>query len=157
MTTADTPALVDHIDIAAAPEAVWALVSDPRNLTRWSPQVESTRLKAEEPGPGVRFTNLNAEGELTWVTHAEIVAFTPPEELAFRVEENAVVWSFHLAPDGSGGTRLTQRRDAPEGISAASRELTDTFMGGPEAFTATMRAGMRQTLEAIRAEAESRG
>ena len=64
-----------------------------------------------------------------------------------------MVWSFRLDPTDAG-TRLTQRRDTPDGISDLSLELTDGFLGGQEVFTETLRAGMRQTLERIRDAAE---
>ncbi|GAA3533299.1 SRPBCC family protein [Nocardioides daeguensis] len=147
--------LEDSIGIDAPPAAVWALVSDVRRMAEWSPQVTSTRIKdAAEPGEGVAFTNRNQHGELAWTTHARIVRFAPEEEIAFRVEENWAVWSFHLAPDGAG-TRLTQRRATPDGISELSRELTEGFLGGMESFTASLRDGMRQTLVGIKATAEA--
>ena len=65
-----------------------------------------------------------------------------------------MVWTFLLEP-AAGGTVLTQRRETPEGISDLSLEWTDAFMGGQAAFTETMRAGMRQTLEQIKAAAEA--
>jgi hypothetical protein len=42
-----------------------------------------------------------------------------------------------------------------DGLSDLSLELTDGFLGGQAAFTATLRTGMRQTLEAVKAAAES--
>lgn len=150
------PKLVDSIHVAASPERVWALVSDVRRMPDWSPQVDSTRLAGgfDSVALGTRFTNRNSDGELVWTTHAEVVRFEPQREIAFRVEENWVVWSFTLTAVG-GGVELVQRREAPDGISELSLELTDGFLGGVEAFTASMRAGMRLTLERIRADAES--
>ncbi len=148
--------LHEEIEIAAAPEAVWALIGDVRNLSRWSPQVSSTRLSggAEECAVGTRFTNRNEAGELTWTTHGQITAYDEGRRLAFRVEENYVVWSFELAPTADG-TRLVQRRDEPDGVSQLSRDLIDGFMGGQEAFTVSMERGMRETLAGIKAEAEA--
>jgi uncharacterized protein YndB with AHSA1/START domain len=147
--------LEDSIGIDAPPATVWALVSDVRRMAEWSPQVTSTRIKdGAEPGEGVAFTNRNQHGELEWTTHARILRFEPEQEIAFRVEENWAVWSFHLAPSDTG-TVLTQRRATPDGISELSRELTEGFMGGMDAFTASLRDGMRQTLTGIKATAEA--
>lgn len=148
--------LEDSIVIAAPPADVWALVGDVRRMAEWSPQVTSTRLRDgfDEVALGAQFTNRNEHGELTWVTHGEIVRFEPERELAFRIAENYVVWAMLLEPV-EGGTRLTERREAPEGISDLSAEWTDTYLGGQEAFTATMRAGVRTTLENIKAAAEA--
>lgn len=152
----DAPELRDSIHIAASPERVWALVGDVRRLPDWSPQVDSTRLRSgfDSVRLGTQFTNRNSDGELVWTTHAEVVRFEPGREIAFRVEENWAIWSFTLTPVGDG-VELVQRRDAPDGISDLSVELTNGFMGGVEAFTASMRAGMRLTLERIKAEAEA--
>lgn len=152
----NAPTLVDSVHIAAPDERVWAMVSDVRRMSEWSPQVTSTRLRDgfDSVGLGAQFTNRNCEGELVWTTHAEIVRFDPGREIAFRIEENWVIWSFTVAPEG-GGTLLTQRRDTPDGVSDLSLELTNGFLGGVEAFTASMRAGMRLTLERIRDEAQA--
>jgi uncharacterized protein YndB with AHSA1/START domain len=150
----DHAPLLEHtVDIDTPPARVWALVSDPTRMAEWSPQVDSVRLKADAPGLGVRFTNRNSHGELHWTTHGEIVRFEPEREVAFRIEENWAVWSFRLEPTPSGGTRLTQRRETPDGISDYSRNLTDTYLGGQEAFTKVLHAGMEQTLAAICAAA----
>ena len=152
----NAPNLVDSVHIAAPAERVWAMVSDVRRMPEWSPQVDSTRLRNgfDSVGLGSQFTNRNSDGDLVWTTHAEIVRFEPEREIAFRVEENWVIWSFTVVPEGAGAL-LTQRRDAPDGVSDLSLELTNGFMGGVDAFTASMRAGMRLTLERIRAEAEA--
>ncbi|GAA1547178.1 SRPBCC family protein [Nocardioides humi] len=147
--------LEDSIGIDAPPATVWALVSDVRRMAEWSPQVTSTRLAdGAQLGEGAAFTNRNQHGELEWTTHARIVRFEPERELAFRVEENWAVWSFHLEPDGAG-TLLTQRRATPDGISEVSRELTEAYLGGVESFTGSLRDGMRQTLAGIKAAAEA--
>lgn len=151
----EVPVLESTIEIAAPGPRVWELVSDVRRMHEWSPQVTSTRLRSgyDEVALGAQFTNRNRLGELEWTTHAEIVRFDPERELAFRVEENWVIWSFVLEPTVVG-TRLTQRRETPEGISDLSHELTEGFLGGQEAFTASMRDGTAQTLAAIKAAAE---
>ena len=152
----NAPTLEDSIHIDASVEEVWSLVSDVRRMSEWSPQVDSTRLRDgfHDVALGAQFTNRNSFGELVWTTHAEVVRFEPGREIAFRVEENWVIWSFTTTAEG-GGTLLTQRRDAPDGVSDLSLELTNGFMGGVEVFTASMRDGMRETLEKIKAQAES--
>ena len=146
------PLLEDSIEIEASLDQVWHVIRDVRRLAEWSPQVESTRLAdaAEEVDLGVRFTNANRHGELTWKTHGTVVTFDPRRELAFRIEENWVIWSFRLEETDHQSVILTQRREAPEGISDLSRDLTEAYMGGQEAFTATMRVGMGETLQGIR-------
>lgn len=153
MTQTAVPQLEATVDIAAPPHAVWQLIADPRNMTRWSPQVAKTFLRGGVPKQGATFLNLNRRGPLFWPTQATIVRFTEDREFAFRVKENYTVWSFELEPTATG-TRVTQRREAPQGISKISTVLTKRVLGGTEVFTEELRSGMAQTLAAIKAEAE---
>lgn len=144
-----------EIEVAADPDAVWLLVSDPVRMAEWSPQVKSVRLKGEGPiGVGTRFTNRNADGELEWSTHGEIVRYEPEREIAFRIEENWATWSVALEPTNAG-TRLVQRRETPDGVSPLSKQFSDTIYGGVEAYGELMLAGMQETLAAIKAAAEA--
>ncbi|QBX54487.1 SRPBCC family protein [Nocardioides seonyuensis] len=150
------PLLEQSVEIAAAPSKVWELVSDVTRMPEWSDGVASVRLRAgfDEVALGTEFTNRNVLGELEWTTHGKVVAFEPEQVLAFRIEENWAIWSFTLEPVGPG-TRLTQRRETPEGISELSHQLTDGFMGGQDVYTETLLAGMAGTLEAIKNAAEA--
>ena len=152
----EVPDLEYSIDIEAAPADVWALVHDVRRMPEWSPQVTSVRLRDgfDEVALGAQFTNRNVQDALEWTTHAEVTAFVPDQEIAFKVTENWVTWSFHLEAVGPG-TRLTQRRVAPDGVSDLSRDLADAAFGSMEPFTEITRAGMQQTLERIKTAAES--
>lgn len=157
VTRNEVPELSASIQIAAPVEEVWQLVSDVTRMPEWSPQVQSVRLRTgfDEVSLGAEFTNRNSlGGGLDWTTHATITAYDAPREVAFRVEENWVTWRFALSPTDDG-TLLVQRREAPDGISDLSQQLTDGFMGGTEQFSDTMRAGMAETLERIKSAAES--
>jgi uncharacterized protein YndB with AHSA1/START domain len=150
------PLLEESIEVDAAPATVWALVSDVARMASWSPQVVKTVVRGGPVQNGTKFLNLNRRGLLFWPTQAKVVTFEPHRELAFRIKENWTVWSFTLEPTGSGGTRVTERRQAPDGISGVSRRLTRIALGGQQVFTDELRTGMRQTLERIKSEAESR-
>jgi uncharacterized protein YndB with AHSA1/START domain len=155
MPLTDGPVLEESVEIAAPPARVWELVRDPRAMTRWSPQTWRSILRGGgEPAEGSRFLNINRKGLLVWPTRSKIVRFVPGQEIAWRVKDNFTVWSLQLEPSGDG-TRLVQRREAPEGISDISARLTNVAMGGQEKFTDALRAGMRDTLLQIKAEAES--
>ena len=166
MPVTDVPQLEESIEIAAAPERVWALVADPRNMRRWSPQTWRSFLRPSrepdgEKGPGIgvgtRFVSINRKGLLVWPTRSKVVRYQEGREIAWRVRDNFTIWSLSLEPTevrGEPGTRLVQRREVPQGISDVSARLTDLAMGGQERFTAALQAGMRQTLAGIRADAE---
>ena len=149
------PLLEQSIEISVPPDRVWELIRDIRRMADWSPQVESSRLRTgwDRVEAGAQFTNLNREGGLEWTTHGEIVRFEHGKEIAFRIEENRVVWSFRIESGPAGGALLVQRRETPDGISNYSLDLTEKYMGGQKAFTRSMLTGMRTTLENIRAAA----
>ncbi len=150
-TTKTTPVLEESIEVQASPETVWALISDLTRMPRWSPQVRKTWVKGGTTQHGARFRNLNRKGLLFWPTSAKVVEFVPNEKLAFRVKDNFTIWSFTLEPVGTG-TLITERREAPQGISDISVKLTKVVLGGQESFTEDLRAGMRQTLTRIKAD-----
>ncbi|MGH3414549.1 MAG: SRPBCC family protein [Marmoricola sp.] len=157
MPLTDVARLEESIEIAAPAETVWELVRDPRHMARWSPQTQKSILRGDgEVGPGSRFLNINRKGLLIWPTRSTVVRFEPGREIAWRVKDNTAVWSLRLASTESGGTRLLQARETPEGISDISARVTDVFMGGQDRFSAALAQGMRQTLAAIKAEAEQR-
>ncbi|MUL47221.1 SRPBCC family protein [Mycobacterium sp. CBMA293] len=151
MPTEYDTVLEDSIEIAAPPASVWAMVSDVRRMSEWSPQVQSTRLRdgAQDVAVGVGFTNLNSNGELKWKTHGTVVRMEVEREIAFRIEENWTVWTFRLEPTALG-TKLTQRREAPDGYAPEALQSVENYFGGWVAFTALMREGMHQTLQAIK-------
>ncbi|GAB3706632.1 SRPBCC family protein [Mariniluteicoccus flavus] len=143
-----------RVEIDAAPERVWILVRDVTRMPEWSPYVDSSRLKGDEIAVGARFTNLNRQNGMEWITHGQIVELVEGHRIAFRIDENWAMWSFDVRATDSG-TLLVQRRETPDGLSVMSRDLTDRFMGGQEAFAATSLDGMRQTLQQIRALVET--
>ena len=147
------PLLEESIDVEAAPATVWSLLTDLPRMSGWSPQVVKTVVR----GPvqlGTRSYNLNRRGPLFWPTRSKVVRFEPHREFAFRVKDNRTIWSFSLEPT-EAGTRVTQRREAPDGISDVSLRLTKVALGGQETFTGELRDGMRQTLERMKADAEA--
>lgn len=152
--------LEDTIEIDAPPAQVWALVTDIPRMAAWSPQVVKTSVQGGEVKEGARFRNFNRDRFLFWPTNGKVVRFEPPGadgsgDFAFRIKENKTIWSFQLEPNASGGTRVTQRRETPDGISGLSMNLTKVAFGGQDRFTGVLRDGMRQTLERIKTEAEA--
>ncbi len=71
-----------------------------------------------------------------------------------RIKDNFTIWSFGLTDNEAGGTILTQRREAPDGISSMSRKLTDGLLGGVADFQIEPRTVMRETLAKIKADSE---
>jgi uncharacterized protein YndB with AHSA1/START domain len=149
----DVAPLEATIEIDSPPSEVWSLVSDLRNMARWSPQVLRTFVRTPV-AEGSTMVNVNRRKLLVWPTRAKVVRFVPEREIAFRIKENFTVWSYQVEPIPSGGTRLTSRREAPQGISDLSIGLTKRALGGVDVFTEELRRGMQETLEKIKADAE---
>lgn len=145
--------LEESIEIAAPPATVWALVTDLRRMASWSPQVVKTVVKGGPVQLGTRTFNVNRRGPLFWPTRTKVVRFEPHTDFAFRVKDNATIWSFTLEPTATG-TRVVQRREVPDGITDISVKLTKIAFGGQEKFGSELSEGMRQTLAKIKAEAE---
>ena len=144
--------LQESIEIAAPPVKVWAAVTDLARMAQLSPQV----VKSVVRGPvqqGTKVLNFNRRGPLFWPTQSQVVRFEPHRDFAFRVKENWSVWSFELEPTAAG-TRLTQRRETPKGISGLSKVLTKRILGGAETFEQELAEGMRQTLVRIKSDVE---
>jgi uncharacterized protein YndB with AHSA1/START domain len=149
---AETPALHESVDVAAPPERVWALVTDLPRMASWSPQGVRTFVRGPV-GLGTRAFHLNRSGWKVWPTRSKVVRFEPHRDFAFRIKDNGVIWSYALEPTAAG-TRITHRRETPDGILPISLRLQDAVLGGVDRFTGELREGMRRTLSRIKAEAE---
>ncbi|NYF98478.1 SRPBCC family protein [Janibacter cremeus] len=151
MTTTNAPLLQTETEIAAAPQAVWAVITDPRALGGLSDQVLRTHVVGTAPvGPGTRTININRRGPLLWPTRAKVVRFEPTSDYAFRVKDNGSTWSFELEPTATG-TRVVHRREAANGTSAVSRFLQQKVLGGITEFDTEMTEGMAVTLRRLKA------
>jgi uncharacterized protein YndB with AHSA1/START domain len=148
------PLIEETIETTAAPVRVWSLVSDLANMSRWSPQVAKTIVRGRPVQLGTKAININRDGVKVWPTQSKVVRFEPHREIAFRIKENRSIWSFQLEQTESGGTRITQRRETPDGTTKISDTLVDKVLGGQDSFQGGLRRGMRETLQKIKVEAE---
>lgn len=156
MGTAVRP-LAATIEIAAPPEAVWRVVADVRRTGEWSPECRKV-LARGTIGAGSRFVGINRRGFVAWPTTAKVVRFEPGRAIAWRVAENGSTWSYELEPT-AGGTRLTERREAPTGVTWLSSAFTTALLGGNEGHSQELEEGMRAGLVTIKGivEAQSPG
>jgi hypothetical protein len=74
-------------DIGAAPDVVWALISDVTRMGEWSPEATGAIWKGDASAPalGARFTGTNANGKKSWKTDCEITTCDPGRAFGFRV------------------------------------------------------------------------
>ncbi|OBK81615.1 SRPBCC family protein [Mycobacterium sp. 1164985.4] len=147
------PLLQAETTINAPVSKVWELVSDLKNMPRWSPQCRL--MKTFGPlRPGAKTINLNRRKFLFWPTTSQITELVPEKKLAFRVNENGTVWSYELEPTETG-TRLVETRHAENGVKAFSNMSVNAFMGGVPSFERELVEGMNESLARIKAAAES--
>ena len=155
MPTESAPAAIESsIEIDAPPARVWEVVSEVRNATEWSSQAWRIFSPGGRTTKGTWAINLNKRGPIVWPTTSRVVEFEPGRRFANRINENTTVWVFELEPTPSGGTRLTERREVPDGLTFISRFLTDKLFGGQKSFTAEMDRGVSTSLQRIKALAE---
>lgn len=146
-----TPAPIESsIEIDAPPARVWEVISDVRNAPQWSSQAVKVISLGGRTTKGTRALNINRRGPLFWPTTSRVVEFEPGRRFANRINENTTIWVFELEPTADGGTRLTERREVPEGLTFISTFLTDKVFGGQPSFTAEMDEGVSLSLKRIK-------
>ncbi|MFT3716718.1 MAG: SRPBCC family protein [Gordonia sp. (in: high G+C Gram-positive bacteria)] len=150
-----TELIEESIDIDASPQKVWSIVSDLRTMGERSPQCKKMFIFGGDVKQGTRTLNINRRGPLVWPTNCKVVAFTPNQEIAWKIVENGTVWAYKITPKGDGVT-LTESRTAANGeTSKISSFLVDRAFGGNDNFEVELHAGMRETLGKIKRSAES--
>jgi uncharacterized protein YndB with AHSA1/START domain len=146
------------VQVAASPEAIYALVSDLPRMGEWSPECyRCTWLGgATEAVEGARFKGFNRRGVRRWTTHGTVVTAKPGEELAFDVSSVANLpvarWRYRITPHADGTCTLTEVWEDRRGgvmkfLGAAASGVSDRKAHNVE--------GMRATLERVKATAEA--
>lgn len=166
MRYADGPTADATVHVAAAPERVWALVSDIHLVAALSTEVQEVGwldgapAAGEPPAVGARFRGRNhhrAIGE--WTVTCHVVECDPPRVFSWAVEDPdtpAARWWFTLTPRG-GGTDLRQWARMGPGASglspaiAARPDREERIIAGR---LAEWQAGIESNLAALKESAE---
>ena len=149
----EAPLLQTDITINAPVAKVWTLISDPKNMPRWSPQCRV--MKAFGPVQvGTKTYNLNRRGLMFWPTRSTITALDPNRKFSFTNNDNGTEWTYDLEPAGEG-TKVTLSRHAENGVKPIPGMLVDKFMGGVPNFEKELVAGMQTSLGRIKTAAEN--
>ena len=142
------------IEIAAAPEAVYDMVSDLTRMGEWSP--ENTGGEWRDGGSGAGgdwFDGQNAAGEREWHREVQVAAADRGSDFTFvagGVENNRTWWSYEMAPSDTG-TTLTERWWVVNKPPAWIDRPHDAFLARAD-YTLEM---INSTLAAIKTAAES--
>ncbi|MBU3060519.1 SRPBCC family protein [Nocardia sp. NEAU-G5] len=142
------------IDIAAAPDRVWRVLSDLRRMPEFSTQCRLMRPLGS-PRMGSHTLNMNRHGHKYWPTISRIEQFAPDQTLAFRTLSNDSVWSFGITPIPTGSTVTHRRTVPPEGTSWGSRTIVEHWLGGEDNFDVAMADGMQTTLRKLKEAVET--
>lgn len=107
MQPLERPDAEQTVEVAAAPEAVWDLVSDITRTPEWSPVVQRCEW-AGEPGPvaGARFLGHNRFRGFRWTRECVVTAAEAPTRFCFstlgKQGEEQTRWRYLLEPAGDG-------------------------------------------------------
>lgn len=143
------------IEIDAAPESVWSLVSDLPAMGRFSPENTGGAWKrGSGPVVGAVFRGTNARGRRRWSTRCTVTRSEPGAAFAFQVHAGGLPvaeWTYVLDRTASGCTLTESWQDRRGRLITALGALT-TGVQDREAFTSK---SIEHTLDAVKAAAES--
>ncbi|HKC27042.1 MAG TPA: SRPBCC family protein [Jatrophihabitans sp.] len=105
------PSATGTIAVAAAPEVVYALITDLDTLTRLAEETVRMRWqKGSSAAPGAVFKGANRNGWRRWTTKCTITDADPGRRFAFNVSHTGVPisrWQYDIAP-ADGGCTVTE-------------------------------------------------
>ena len=138
-----------HVD--AAPEDVYALLSDVTRTGEWSPQCHRCEWEDERRGVGARFVGHNRTPVREWETVSEVIADVPGEHFAWSVGPGRAEWGYRMRPADGGGTELTEYTRTTEHLEEVFVERYGDRAEEEIAIRhAAAREGIPATLAAIR-------
>ena len=156
----DQPQVSVSVGVNASPEIVWGLVSDLTRMGDWSPECTGGKWAGGGPGPagpsvGAVFKGTNKIGIRRWSTKSKIVAVEPNRKIAWEVSAlglRAARWTYLIDPSDDG-CRVTETWHDQRG---AVINFVGPLATGVRDRATHNEAGMRRTLDSLKAAAESR-
>ena len=144
-----------HID--AAPEKIYALVSDITRMGEWSPETVKTEWLDGATGPavGARFKGTNRNGIFRWSTKPRVLAADAGREFAFVTDlrgKDLTKWSYRFEPD-AGGTKVTESFELMNNTPGIIDFVEKYFMRIKDRKV-DLEQGMQETLQRIKAAVE---
>lgn len=148
----------ETLKMRASPDSIYELLADVTRMGEWSPECYRCEWThgSSRAASGATFTGYNRLGPFKWQTECVVEAAEPGRAFTFIAgdeKEGKTRWTYRLERNGSGAA-VSESYDtiipAPLFIRIAERVMA---LGRSRDFA--LRKGMRQTLERIRAAAES--
>ena len=157
MRYADGPTVEVSRRIAAAPDAVWELVSDINVPARFSSEFTGAEWVGDASGAalGACFEGHNRHEAIgTWTTTSTVVGYAPGRTFAWAVGDVAdpsATWRFDLEPDGDGTLVTFAARIGPgsSGLTPAIEAMPDKEERIIERRLEEFRRNMETTLDGI--------
>ena len=153
--------VTDDVVIDATPESLYALISDPSQMPRWSPENTSGRSTGSLP-VGAHFDGTNKRGRRKWITRSVVTAAEPGVRFAFTVVaiggRKPVVkapnasWEYRFAA-AEGGTRVTETWTDDRPWPDALARVFDRLATG-SSFPEFQTRNIRRTLDRLKADVE---
>jgi hypothetical protein len=154
VSTHADPTVSCSTEVAATPEAVWALVSDLPGMGRFSPENRGgSWTSGGGPSVGAVFRGRNAQGWRRWSTRSRVVESEPGRSFAFDVASLGLPvasWRYDLAPTPAGCT-LTETWTDRRGRVMRTVGVVATGVSDRRRYA---RTSMEHTLAAVKAAAE---
>jgi ribosome-associated toxin RatA of RatAB toxin-antitoxin module len=147
----------DTVDVAASPEAVYALVADITRMGEFSPVCKSAQWLDDDH---TTFIGDNVLPDMQWSTTCRVDVAEPAKEFTFTNlgmdgSRELVRWSYTFAPAG-GGSTVTEHWEVLPGYadfwaSVAPDSNVEDYL---DSVVERTHAGMAETLANIKAAAE---
>ncbi|NQU36971.1 MAG: SRPBCC family protein [Actinobacteria bacterium] len=149
----------ESIELSVSAATAYDALSSPARMAHWSPELQEVR---SAPGQslvvGDEFGGSSKNGWHRWRTLSTVRVANPPTDFAFDVAAAGQMiarWSFHIVATESG-CRVTQtwtdQRQGPLGVAMRAIGLVASGVWDRASHNSD---GMRQTLEAMKADLEA--
>lgn len=151
---------VVDVQIAAPPATVFPLIADVTRMVEFSPYIRRVEWLdgTTQAAVGARFKAVNAMGRgPAWSNKPVITATEPNRLFAFRRTEplmGTLEWRYRFE-ERDGGTHVTMSYRVIEPVTALGWFVIGTVYRIKD-DRATLRVGMQETLQRLRAVAETR-
>ncbi|KAA1416824.1 SRPBCC family protein [Nocardioides humilatus] len=157
----------DSVVVAAPADELYAQISDPTQMARWSP--ENTGASVPEPGAparvGMTFVGSNKRGPVRWVTKCVVTAADPGQRFAFDVRVYGVgvpvlpiriaSWEYRFEPVEDGTRVIETWTDGRRRWPDAATRMFDPIATRKPSFAEFQRGNIKRTLRNLKADFES--
>ena len=122
--------MTSDIVVPATPEQTWRMLTDFSNMVAASPElIAMAPIKRGGLRPGQWYLGLNRRGVVAWPTRNVISEVTPQRRLVWDTTTSGARWTYELVAEGAG-TRVTETRTVPNGLTRTTRLFGGLFLGG---------------------------